>query len=191
MAPVAHDVTNVLVGLARPYTAPTGTAMVPDSLATGELWPSPWVYSGATTEGLTLGGDRDINDIRIEEQSTPAQRLVTSSTITIGFTASEDTLATMRLAIGGGTITTQAAAAGVIGKETLRLSDDLELLAAGFEGRSKQGFWRRVYIPRVSSTASLEVTYRRAESQRSYEVTLSALCPMNEITIVNMTALAL
>ena len=192
MPQAVHNPLNVMVGNAKPFYAPVGTAMVADTLAIGELWPTPWVYPGATEEGLTFGGDQDIQDHYVEEQPNQAARTLNRSSVAISFTCSEDTLENMKLSMGGGTITTTAAGTGVIGKQEFRFSSTLQNLAAGFEGRNRQGFWRRVYVPLVSSGGSAEeVAYRRSEAKRMYAVTLTSLCPVEDIIVRDMTAIAL
>lgn len=183
--------TNVLVGAATLYTAPSGTAAVADTLADGAEWPTPWVMAGATEEGLSFAVGSDTTDIRIEEQSTPVRVTMNTRNIRILVALSEDTVETMKLAFGGGTITTQAAATGVIGKKTLKLSDVLDELAAGFEGKSPAGFFRRVHIPRVISVADVTAQYRRAANNRSYAIELRTLSPPADVQIVDKTAAAI
>lgn len=182
--------TNVLVGMATLYTSPSGTAAVADTLADGAEWPTPWVNAGATEEGVSFAVGSDTNMIRIEEQSTPVRVTMNTRNIRILAALSEDTVETMKLAYGGGTITTQAAATGTIGKKTLALSDTLDELAAGFEGKSPAGFFRRVYIPRVVSLADITTVYRRAENNRSYAVELTSIAKPADILIVDKTAAA-
>lgn len=182
---------NVLVGAATLYTAPAGTSQPADTLADGATWLTPWVYAGATEEGVSLLVSTDTNDIRIEEQSTPVMVLVNAKNVRIQAALSEDTIDNMKLAYGGGSIATQAAASAVIGKKTLTLVDTLDQLAVGFEGVSPQGFFRRVYIPQVLSVADVTTAYRRAANNRAYQLELRAICPSSSIKIVDKTAAAL
>lgn len=183
--------SNVLVGNATLYTAPANTAAPADTLADGAAWPTPWVHVGGTEEGVNFAVGSDTNDIRIEEQSTPVLVTMNTRNIRILAVLAEDTVEMMKLAYGGGTIATQAAAAGVIGKKTLTLSETLDKLAAGFEGKSPQGFFRRVYIPEIISIADITTTYRRAANNRSYAVELRAICAVSAIQIVDKTAAAI
>jgi hypothetical protein len=187
---MAVTTTNVLVGNATLYTAPANTAAPADTLADGAAWLTPWVHVGGTEEGVSFAVGVDTNDIRIEEQSTPVLVTVNQRNVRIMAALSEDTIENMKLAYGGGTIATQAAAAGVIGKKTLTLSESLDSLAAGFEGKSPQGFFRRVYIPRIISVADVTTVYRRAAGNRSYAVEFRAICPIEQITITDKTAAA-
>lgn len=188
---VAPVLTNVIVGEATLYIAPANTAMPADTVNLGAAWPVGWTYIGATDAGVTLTVNTNTQDITIEEQSTPALVTVTTKDVTVGFALAEDTVANMKTAYGGGTLTTQAAATGTIGKDTLVLSDTLDQLAVGFEGINPKGFFRRVYIPVAMSIASVATPYRRAAAKRMYPTTLRAICAPSSIQIVDMTAAAL
>lgn len=183
--------SNVLVGAATLYTAPVGTAAPLDSLADGAPWLTPWTHVGATEEGVSLAVGTDTVDIRIEEKLSPVLRIFSGSNIRITCGLSEDTIETMKLAYGGGTIATQAAAVGVPGKKTLALSDSLTTITAGFEGVNALGFWRRIVIPKVVAMADITTVYRRSANNRSYGVELFSLSERSEILISEKTAVAL
>lgn len=187
---MAVTLTNVLTGQATLYTAPVGTAYPADTVAEGVAWSSPWVHVGATEEGVSLAVGSDTVDIRIEEQSIPVDVLMNTRNIRVLCALSEDTVENMKLAYGGGTIASTAAAVGQPGKKTLTLSDTLDKLACGFEGVSPQGFWRRVRIPKIVSIADVTSAYRRAANNRAYAVELRAICAPSEIQIVDKTAAA-
>lgn len=188
---VTVDTTNVLYGLVAVYTAPTGTAAPADTVAIGTAWSSPWTPIGATDSGVSRALTRNTVDIRIEEQQLPVARVADTADLTYSFDLSEDTRENEKLALGGGTITTQAASTGIIGKKTLVLSETIDQLALGLEGKNKNGFWTRYIVPIVSSTGTVTTTYRRVADKRMYTVTLSALCKLSDITITEMTAAAL
>lgn len=185
------DTTKVILGYATGYTAPANTAAPLDTLAAGATWLTPWVFWGGTEEGLTLTVGTNTSEISIEEQSIPVLTVVNAKTVTVAVSLSEDTLESMKLAYGGGTITTTAAASAQVGKKTLALSDSLDPLAVGFEAINSQGFWRRVYIPSVLSTGTVGTPYRRAANNRAYPVELHATCRPDQIVIKDMTAAAL
>lgn len=182
--------TNVLVGAATLFVAPAGTAMVPDSQAQGVDWPIPWVQPGASEEGLTFNSNVNTQDINIEEQSTPVAVLVASRAISVDIALAEDTIENMKLAYGGGIVTTQAAGPGMIGKKTLRLSDTLDRLALGFEGVAPSGLPRRVYLPTVLSVGNVQTRYRRAAAERSYACQFRYIDDPSNLVIVDQTAVA-
>jgi len=191
----AYDRTNVIVGQARTFVAPYNptvpVALPAESVALGGTWAAPWVPIGATEKGVSLLFKRETEEVTIEEQLTPVAKNTKSVDLRVNTVLSEDTLTTMKLAFGGGTITVQAAASGVIGKETLVISSDLDQLVVGMEGVNKYGFYRRVLIPLVTSEADVEVEYVRSSNARRYKTSLVALCAPEEVVIINKTANAL
>jgi hypothetical protein len=187
-----YDRTNVLVGQVRtfvaPYNAVVPVALPAESVALGGTWAAPWVPIGATEKGVSLLFKRETEDVTIEEQLTPVQKNTKSVDLRVNTVLSEDTLQTMKLAFGGGTITVTAPGAGQIGKETLVISSDLDQLVVGMEGVNKYGFFRRVLIPLVTSEADVETEFVRSSNARRYKTSLVALCAPEEVVIINKTA---
>lgn len=190
MAPT-KDATKVLIGYGNGYIAPLATAPPADTVNLDGTWPAGWVHYGYTEEGLTLNWERDVQDHYVEEQDISVFSTVGESTLTFEFGMAETTMENLRYALGGGTITTQAAASGLIGKKTLVISDRPSEYMFGFEIKNEFGHWERWIIPRGLFTGSLEVNYRRSEDKRIYTAEFKAACRVNEISIVSKTALAL
>lgn len=198
-----YNANNVLTGPAQLYTQPWifGTPAVLPALtvALGGTWTGPWVAIGATTQGVTVDFQRTVNDIMIEEQNTPVDQRTTAAHFNFTAILSEDTIETMALAYGGGTITTVAAASAVKGTKTLVLSEELQYIAVGLESFAapRTGMtggevpWRRVLVPKVSSAAQIQTPYRRASGQRVYPVTFTSLSAISTITIQELNASAL
>lgn len=187
---MAVDAGNVLVGRAYTFTAPEGTAAPADDTPATQFadWTSPWTSIGATQEGVTWGVVQNSNDIPIEEQSTPARITINTTDISIATVLSEDTLETMKLAFGGGTITTTAPGVGQIGKKVLVLGDTVTTFALGFDAINADDFYRRVVIPKVVSIANVQTAYRRAADARRYAVTFRAICAPSDVSITEKTA---
>jgi hypothetical protein len=98
----------------------------------------------------------------------------------------------MKNAFGGGTITVTAAATGVPGTRTLKLSEQASLMAVGFEGKGPgTHLWRRVLVPITQAGGTVSIAYRRAASPRLYQVTLNMLCPIGSVVIKEWNAAAL
>jgi hypothetical protein len=178
---------NVLVGGGQLWLAPVGSSFPADDVTIT----TPFVYSGATQEGVTQSFTQNTNDINVDEQATPVNTPVQTTDLNYATVLSEDTLETMKLAFGGGTIAVVAASTGVMGKRTLTLASKLDQLALIFEGIGPAGFYRRVQVPIVSSTANAQVAYRRAADARRYAVTFRALVDPSNIAIIEKTANAL
>lgn len=195
--PVLFNKNNVAVGVATLYVAPADTEMPELSHSYDDPWPEPWTSGGATSEGVSLSVEPDTNEIPIEESPTPALILGNTLAITIESDLAEDTMDTMKLAYGaGGTLTVHAATAVLPGYKELTLSAELGILAVGLEmlvrktpsDPSSAKFWRRYYIPRMTSAGTTETSYRRTENARTYPVSLSSISEPEEVRIIEMTA---
>jgi hypothetical protein len=193
-----YDRTEVRVGLAQVYLAAydlVAPAVLPaDTVALGGTWPAspqPWVPIGATEEGVKFVFQRSTENIRVEEQMTPVDVATTEVTISVDCVFAEDKFEAIRFAVGGGTVTTQAAASGVIGKKTLVFASDLSHFALGLETKNKQGFYRRMLIPDVISVADVTAEYRRASGKRMYSASFKTLVKPEDILFFEKTANAL
>lgn len=182
---------NVIRGMAQLWTRPQDdTATLPsNALALGGDWSTPatgnalWTPTGASESGATLRFSRSTNDISIEEQLNPVDIATTSIDPRIEVTLSEDTLETMKLAYGGGTITTVAPATGVPGYRELTVAQDIDHLTLGLEGMNTKLQWRRILWLDVLSVADVETSYRNAETQRLYAVSFRLVSPISSMII--------
>lgn len=190
---------NVIRGMAQIWTRPQDdTATLPaNSVPLGGDWAQSapdgnplWTPIGASESGATVRFSRSTNDISIEEQLNPVDIATTSIDPRIEVTLSEDTLETMKLAYGGGTITTVAPATGVPGYRELTIAEDIEHLTLGLEGEntktpvgSNTRQWRRILWLDVLSVADVETSYRRAETQRLYAVSFRLVSPISQMQI--------
>jgi hypothetical protein len=142
-----------------------------------------WTPIGASEAGATMRFSRSTNDITIEEQLNPVDIATTGVDPRIETTLAEDTLTTMKLAYGGGTITTVAPTATMPGYKELRVAEDIEHLTLGLEGQNAKGQWRRVLWQDVLSVADVETAYRRAETQRLYAVSFRLVSAIGDMII--------
>jgi hypothetical protein len=185
---------NVVVGLAavwiQPWIDGSPASLPADSLAYGGTWTGPWAHLGATDQGWKLKIATKTADITIEEQSTPVDILADGKTLTVSGSLAEDTLQHMLWAYGGGTLTTVAAGVGQVGKQTLSLQDKLEKWAVGLETVNKYGYYRRFLIPKMVIASDVETAYRRAAEKRMYSFEANSICPIEDVEIVDMTAVA-
>jgi hypothetical protein len=192
-----YDRKKVLTGPAQLWIQELDLDAPPElpevTTALGADWPSPWAVIGATREGVTVRFAREATDIRIEEQSTPVDQKTTSAGFTFTAQLSEDSLETMRIAYGGGEITTTAPTTTDPGYQTLVINDEVGHFAIGLEsfGPPRTGVpvpWRRVLVGDVTSVAEVETPYRRADQQRVYPVTFSSLEPISDTVITEQNA---
>ncbi len=188
----AYDRRNVLTGQAAcymcgAYATPT-PALPADTLALGATWPVPWSPIGATLDGLQFGFQRTRQAIHIEEQPNEVDVRTKDLKFQMQIDFSEDTLTTMRIAYGGGTITSAVATATTYGYSQLIISDEMEDFAFGFEGQNQFGLARRCIVPIVKSVGNIKTKFRRAQQQRVYSVNLESLVPLSQCPIRDLTA---
>lgn len=179
---------NVLVGQAAvrlmPLDGVTTPALPADSVPINGTWGANWVPIGATEEGVTLAFSRSTENITVEESATPVDVRTTELNFSVNCALSEDTFSTMRVAFGGGTITTTPATSSTPGVQRLRVSPELEQFALGFEGKNEFGMWRRILIPVVLSVADAEAQFRRASAPRRWSVSFRSLVDIEQCDIV-------
>lgn len=70
------DSNAIILGYAKIWTAPQGTAFPAATLAYGASWPS-FLYLGDTLEPLTLGGDREQFDVEIQQSISVVKSIIT------------------------------------------------------------------------------------------------------------------
>lgn len=189
--PPAVNPANVVYGVSPVYTAPLGTAMPTDAnLGVGSAWiTAGWSFIGATDGGASVNWNPSTTEIAIEEQSTPVAVLPDKVSATLSFDFSEETLANLQLAYGGGgTIAVTAAGAGQPGKSVLSLSSTLPTLACALVGKNAAGYAIVYSIPAVQSVGSVKTDFRRSSTQRLFPVELDMVCSPSQVTITYLNA---
>lgn len=191
------NVNNVVVGIAtafiQPWSATVPAVLPPEnSIDLGGDWTNggalAWSDMGVTDQGWTLSAAVKANDITVEEQATPVLVLADSKSVTISGTLAEDTIKSMLWAYGGGTLTTVAPGTTQIGKTTLNLQTALSTWAMGLETVNEYGFFRRILLPKGNVTSSPQTKFRRSAEKRMYDFTFTTTCPVEQIQIVEKTA---
>lgn len=191
--PPAYNTSNVLFGLGIAFTAVVGTSVPSDqNLGVGSAWLGlGWQYVGSTQAGLTLTFNPQTQNIMIEEQPTPVGVVINTADLQLTTSLSEETLSNINVSWGnGGTIAVTPAGAGQPGKSVLSLSLNFQNMALAVVGKNQLGFARVLSVPQVVSAGQVQTAYRRAAEQRLYPLTLSAICPFNQITWTDLTAIA-
>jgi hypothetical protein len=192
-SPPNYTTTNVLYGVGILFTATVGTAVPSDqNLGVGTAWTGlGWAYVGGTEAGVTLTFNPTVQNIMIEEQPTPVGVAVNTADLQVTCSLSEETLSNVNMAWGnGGSIAVTPPGAGQPGKSVLTLSTNFAQMAVALIGKNQEGYARVLSIPQVVSAGQVQTAYRRAAQQRLYPLTLSAVCPFNEITWSDLTAIA-
>lgn len=162
---------------------PTGGA---DATVTNPLW----TPCGATDQGWQFGAAKSTQTINIEEQSTPVAVTLTTQSVSISGSLSEDITRTLNLALNASSAAT-AAASGVPGYDKVSLSDTPLEYAVGMVMQNAEGFGRIVYAPAWTQLANAQVNLRRAADKRNYPVQFETVCATDDIAIYNFTEAAL
>lgn len=180
---ILYNPQNVVVGQAVGYFAPANTPMPANTVACFGDWGILWEQAGGTEEGWRLGGDTSTTPHTIEEQPNPVAMTLESRAINVSATLAEDTLDTLRLSFGGGTITTTPAVGGVGVVKEFKLSEGVDEFAFGLDMFTVGGATRRIYVPRAAGSGSVDVAFRRAAAKRTWPLAMSALCKPSDIVI--------
>lgn len=191
--PPAFTPANVLYGVGVLFTATVGTALPSDqNLGVGSSWVSGgWSYIGATEQGVSVTYNSTVTDIRVEEQQTPVASLVDQVTLQITTGLAEETLTNIQLSYGNsGTIAVTAPGVSQPGKSVLTLSTVFSSLACALVGKNQLGFARVFSVPVMQSAGSVKTDFRRSANNRSYPLTLNAICPTTDISVIDLTAVA-
>ena len=111
---------DIIIGPARIFSAPIGTALPADSVAYGATWASPvgWEEIALTKTPLTMNRDLSTTDVMVEQSTLPVKRVATEEKVSFETTLAELTADLLKLAMGG-TVTDTAAGAAQVGKEEL------------------------------------------------------------------------
>lgn len=197
-----YDANNVVVGQAAVFTAPMDTALpaltgfnTADPFDTA-FFTSPWTPVGATEQGWQLGQDKSTQAINIEEQAAQVGQTMTSQTISLQGSLSEDITRTLTLAMNA-TAAATAASTTTPGYDTITPSDDVILYAVacvttnvadGATPGTTRSLGRIHYAPRWSSLGNISTSFRRAAGQRLYAVNFQTVSKSSDIKIINFTA---
>jgi hypothetical protein len=173
----AQDDAAVQPGLALPLGGDWADATLGNPL---------WVPIGATQSGISISWSRKTTDITIEEQPNAVDVATDTLDPMIDCVLSEDTLETMALAYGGGTITTVAPTSTLPGYREISFSDELQHITLGFEGINSKSYWRRGLWQDVLSVATVKTDYNRSKTQRLYAVSFRLLSPVSAMKIREM-----
>lgn len=161
--------------------ATSGTAVF-----TGGLW----VPVGATDQGWKFVANKTVQDIDIEEQSTPANQSIPKQAVQIDGSLSEDISSTIALAFNA-TLARVAAVSGQPGYDDIVFSDSVLYYAVALITSTATGLPRWTYAPKWSQISNSSVDFRRATAKRMYPVSFTTICKPQDIRIVNFREPAL
>lgn len=186
---ILYNPQNVVVGLAVGFFAEVGATLPADTVAFAGDWGEDWTQAGGTEEGWRLGGESSSTPHTIEEQPNPVLTTLDSRSLTISASLAEDTLESMRLSFGGGTIEVTVGAPPAATIREFHLSETVEEFAFGLDMETYPSaiagkrVVRRIIIPRVSGSGNVDVAFRRAAAKRLWPLQMTQLCKPSEVVI--------
>lgn len=146
-----------------------------------------WTPCGATDQGWKFGANKSTQSITIEEQSTPVATTVTSQSISIAGSLSEDIAQTLAVAFNMLAAKTAAATTNPA-YTTLTLTDTPLLYAVCLVSSNAPGLVRWTYAPVWTQLTNSSADFRRASAKHMYPVSFETVCATNQIQILDFTA---
>lgn len=131
------------------------------------LLSAPYTDVGYTDDGVVFEVVHETGDTRVDETPYPIDRFITSGSLRVTCNMAESSLANLNLAIAGSVLSGNllTLGTGVLRKFALRLV-----------GISPSGLHRQIYLPIVTATGTVSMSYKRAE-KTIVPVTFEALKP--------------
>lgn len=156
------------------------------SVGTAVITLQPWVPVGATDQGWKYGTNKSVNAINIEEQSTQVATTISSQSVTIEGSLSEDITQTLALAYNG-LVATTAPGVSNPGYDVVSLTDTVLTYAVAMVTTNPQGLGRIIYAPQWTQLSNVSTDFRRASAKRMYPVQFATICKPSQIQVVNFT----
>ncbi len=190
---MARETTEVLMGPGYFYMAPFGEAApslgVSDVISTDPA--GSWEDIGYSEDGWSLVADVTIEYFTPAEEVDPIAAIKTAQEVHMRGVAIQFSLDNLKLFMGGGDISTDAGPPA-IQTFTPAASDAFDFYAVLFRTWAPGGAndkVRDIYIPRVLSVSSLDISHMKGASPSSLAVDVRALksTGVDIFTIVEMT----
>ena len=128
------DANNIILGYAKIWTAPYGTAFPAATIAFGTSWGGSWAYLGDTLTPLSFGGERTQFDVEIQQATAPVKSIITKETRNFKTSLSEHQATALNYLLLGTSVNT-APGTGTKGYYTIDFGGNQipNVLAVGFE----------------------------------------------------------
>lgn len=135
---------SVALGPGYIYLAVLGST-VPTNTALGgvftDAWAAAWVPIGYTEEGTTHNYAPEFEDVMVAEELDPIDSIATSRSISVSFSAAENTAKNYQRAMNGGVITVTGTAPNQVYKFSPPALGTETLTMIGFESESHDERW--------------------------------------------------
>ena len=141
---------------------------------------SPFTEVGYTEDGVTIEYNAETNDIEVEEETFPIDRVITKETAVVTCNMAESSLANLDNAMAGAVLAGSIITIGYGVMKTLNLK---------IEGIAPDGLLRSIMIPLATAMGTVGMSYKKGE-KTVVPVSFGALKPSGEpaVTIVDNAA---
>lgn len=165
---MAVTASNLVLGSASLWTGTFGATEPADSIVAPGVG---WTDAGATTDGVTISVSPDYTELVADQVVDRVGSRMTARTITVTTNLAETTLDNLKLALGGGTVTSAT------GKKTfdaaIANNGEPAYIALLIDGVAPGGKKRRIIVRKALSTDNVEFAYSK-DNQTVYSVTFTA-----------------
>lgn len=165
---MAVTASNLVLGSATLYIGAFGAVEPADAKTAPAV---AWTDLGGTTDGVTISVAPEYTELAVDQVIDRVGSRLTSRSITVQTNLAEATLENLKIALGGGTVTSAS------GKKTF----DLDIANSGepayqallIDGVAPGGKKRRIIVRKALSTDNVEFAYSK-DGQTVYSVTFTA-----------------
>ena len=177
---MAKSISEVMLGTGELYVATEGTAFPTDP--TTEPSGSDWTDIGYSESGWTLDYDKTFEDVMVAEEIDPIFTIKTAQEIRISGELAQVSLANLKEAMGGGTITTGSPSTGFSELKPPATDAFLEkslLLRVDAPDSTLGGTLKKrdVLVPRAVNVGAFSMTHAKAPQKVLVAVEYKVLKP--------------
>jgi len=174
---MAVTATNLLAGAGTLYTGAFGAAEPTDPNVNTTPSASTWTDTGGTMDGLTVNINREFLELEVDQIPDVAGRRLTKRDIQLATNLAEATLANLKTALNGGTVTVSGAYSTYDPDSSIAAFQPTytALLFDGFAPATAAGaiMRRRVVVRKTLSVDDVETPYKK-DAQTVYPVNFAA-----------------
>lgn len=168
--------------------APLGTAEPAHTVAGGvftDVWPTEWVVLGATEEGHAFSWSTSTEQIEVAEFLDPIKYVETGRTGSLAFALASITMANLKRALNGGTVTTTGSAATTMATYTPPKLGESTRCMVGWESQDST---ERLIAFQAFNTGSVEIARRKGAAKATIPVEYALEVPASGNPFKYLTA---
>src|SRR3990172_2569648 len=157
---MAASASNLIAGPGTLWIAAFGATEPADSNVSSTFSASGWTDIGATTDGVTLTWEREFFEYEMDQIIDVPARKEIKRNMQVKTNMAEPTLANLKYALNGGTVTASASYS-TYDPDTSAVNSSTTYWALVFVGAAPGGFNRRAFVRKALSIESVEAPYQK------------------------------